>query len=93
MLRASIFHIIVLNVFLEEEEQKEVVGLFNARIKEVETQEELEKALKETIIRVKQNSMKYHAKNRSSTDMSGLMKLVEDKKHLEELEKLHISIF
>lgn len=82
----------IINCFREEEEQKEVAGLFNARIQEVETQEEMEKALKETIIRVKQNSMKYRSEHLPPTDMAGLMKLVEDKKSLEELEKLHISI-
>lgn len=82
----------IINCFQEEEEQKEVAGLFNARIQEVETQDEMEKALKETIIRVKQNSMKYRSEHLPPTDMAGLMKLVEDKKSLEELEKLHISI-
>lgn len=82
----------IINCFQGEEEQKEVAGLFNARIQEVETQEEMEKALKETIIRVKQNSMKYRSEHLPPTDMAGLMKLVEDKKNLEELEKLHISI-
>lgn len=82
----------IINCFQEEEEQKAVAGLFNARIQQLETQDEMEKALKETIIRVKQNSMKYHSEHLPPTDMAGLMKLVEDKKHLEELEKLHISL-
>ena len=82
----------IINCFQEEEEQKEVAGLFNARIQQVETQDEMEKALKETIIRVKQNSMKYRSEHLPPTDMAGLMKLVEDKKHLEEFEKLHISL-
>lgn len=82
----------IINCFQEEEEQKVVAGLFNARIQQVETQDEMEKALKETIIRVKQNSMKYRSEHLPPTDMTGLMKLVEDKKHLEELEKLHISL-
>lgn len=82
----------IINCFQEEEEQKEVAGLFNARIQQIETQDEMEKALKETIIRVKQNSMKYRSEHLPPTDMAGLMKLVEDKKHLEELERMHISI-
>lgn len=82
----------IINRFEEEEEQKEVAGLFNARIQQIETQDELEKALKETVIRVKQNSMKYRSEHLPPTDMAGLMKLVEDKKSLEELERMHISI-
>mgnify|MGYP003291488987 CR=1 FL=1 len=82
----------IINCFNEEEEQKEIAGLFNARIQKVETKEELEKALKETIIRVKKNSMEYHSAHLAPTDMEGFMKYVQDKKNLEELEKLHISI-
>ena len=82
----------IINCFEEEEEQKEVAGLFNARIHEVETKEEMEKALKETILRIKENSMKYRSEHLAPTDMEGLMKLVSDKKSLEELEKMHISI-
>ncbi len=82
----------IINHFSAEEEQKEIAGLFNARIHEVETKEEMEKALKETILRVKENSMKYRSEHLAPTDMEGLMKLVADKKSLEELEKMHISI-
>lgn len=49
-------------------------------------------ALKETIIRIKQNSIKYRSGHLAPTDMAGLMQLVTDKRDLEELEKLHISI-
>lgn len=82
----------IISMFPEEEEQKEIAGLFNARIHQVETKEEKEKALKETIIRIKQNSINYRSEHLAPTDMQGLMKLVTDKKDLEELEKVHISI-
>ncbi len=82
----------IISSFLNEEEQREVAGLFNARIHEVETKGDMEKALKETIIRIKQNSIEYHSKNMDPTDMSALMKVVEDKRKLEQLEKLHIPI-
>jgi DNA primase len=82
----------IISTFLEEEEQREVAGLFNARIHDVETKTEKEKALKETIIRVKQNSIEHRSKNMDPTDLSALMKVVEDKRTLEQLEKLHISI-
>ncbi len=82
----------IISMFPEEEEQKEIAGLFNARIHQVETKEDKEKALKETIVRIKQNSIKYRSEHLAPTDMQGLMKLVTDKKDLEELEKVHISI-
>ena len=52
----------------------------------------MEKAIKETIIRIKTNSINMRSKNLDPTDMAGLMKIVEDKRSLEKLEKLHISI-
>lgn len=75
-----------------EEEQREIASLFNATIHEVETQNEMEKALKETIIRIKQNSINYRSDHLEPNDMAGLMKVIEDKRALEKLEKLHISI-
>lgn len=82
----------IVSVFQNEEEQREIAGLFNARIHQVETKEDRDKALKETIIRVKQNSMEYHAKAAAPTDMAALQKMVADKRALEELEKVHISV-
>ena len=82
----------IVSMFENEEEQREIAGLFNARIHKVETKDEMEKALKETIIRVKQNSIDYRSKALAPTDMAGLMKIVQDKKDLEQLEKAHISI-
>ena len=82
----------IVSMFPDEEAQKEIAALFNARIHAVESKEDREKALKETIIRIKQNSIKYRSEHLAPTDMAGLMQLVTDKRDLEELEKLHISI-
>ena len=82
----------IINCFEQEGEQKEVAGLFNARIHKVETKEEMEKALKETLLRVKENSMKHRSENLAPTDMEGLLRVINDKKSLEELKNLHISI-
>lgn len=70
-----------------EEEQREIAALFNARIEEVETKNDREKALKETISRIKQNSIDYRSKQMDPTDMAGFQKLIEDKRQLEKLEK------
>ena len=50
----------------------------------------MDKALKETIVRVKKNSIDH--RTLAPDDLQGLMKIVEDKKMLEALEKTHISI-
>lgn len=82
----------IISMFENEEEQREIANLFNATIHEVETQSDMEKAVKETIIRIKQNSINYRSTNLDPTDLQGLMKVVEEKRSLEQLEKLHISI-
>lgn len=82
----------IVSGFADEGDQQEIAGLFNATIHEVETKDDLAKALKETIIRIKQNSIEHHSKELDPTDMTALMKVIADKKALEQLEKLHISI-
>lgn len=80
----------IVSMFENEEEQREIAGLFNARIHEIETKEDKEKALKETIVRIKENSMAHRSQALAPTDMEGLMKLVQEKKALEQLERMHI---
>ncbi len=82
----------IVSMFENEEEQREIAGLFNARIPATTTKGDREKALKETIVRIKENSINYRSKALAPTDMEGLMKLVQDKKALEQLEKMHISM-
>lgn len=82
----------IINLFPDEELQKEIAGLFNARIHEVETKNDMEKALKETIIRIKQNSIDFKTENTDPMDLNAMMQIVEDRRALEKLEKLHISI-
>ena len=81
----------IINLF-GEEDQSEIASLFHARIAKVETKADREKALKETILRVKQNSIREHSKHLDPTDMAGLQKIIADKKKLEKLEKTNISI-
>lgn len=80
----------IVSMFENEEEQREIAEFFNARIHEVETKEDREKALRETIVRVKENGIKCRGDALDPADMEGLMKLVQEKKALEELKKLHI---
>ena len=82
----------VMNHFVDEEEHREVASLFHAKIQKLETKAEQEKALKETIIRVKTHSVEETTKNLDPTDIMGLQKLMEAKRALQDLQKLHISI-
>lgn len=82
----------IISLFAEEEEQREVAELFHARIHEVDSAAERDKALKETILRVKDNSISYRSAYLEPTDMQGLQQLVADKRTLQNMEKMHISI-
>lgn len=82
----------IVSRFINDEEQREIASLFNARLHEVESRQEREKALKDTIIRMKRASVSQASAALDPTDMAGLQKLIADKRQLQELEKLHISI-
>ncbi len=82
----------IVSMFEDEEEQREIASLFNARIHEVESKADMEKALKETVLRIKQNSIKYRSDHLDPADMAGLMKVIDDRQALEELNKLHFTI-
>ena len=82
----------ILNHFMEEEEHREVAALFNTRIRELTTEEEKDRAIKETIIKVKNNSIDHQTMNLNPTDMVGLQRLMESKRKLQNIGKLHISL-
>lgn len=82
----------IISMFTDEEQQREIAGLFNAKLKEITTQADKEKALRETIIRLKENSINYRSKHLEPSDMAGLQKLVADKKNMQQLYKLKICM-
>lgn len=82
----------IVSMFTDEEQQREIASLFHTKISEIETKQDREKALKDTIVRIKQNSIAYRSRNLEPTDMAGLQKLVSDKQQLQEIQRLHISI-
>lgn len=82
----------IMNHFVDEEEHKEVAALFHTKIQELTTSEEQSKALKETIIRVKSHHIDEAARTLEPTDIKGLQILMEAKRELQDLQKLHISI-
>jgi len=81
----------IVSSFENEEEQREAASLFHAQIGAL-TKADMEKALKETVIRVKAGSINSRLARLDPADMAGLQQLISDKRQLEQLEKLHISI-
>ncbi len=82
----------IMNHFTDEEEHREVAGLFHTKIRELTTAREQEKALMETVIRVKNHSIEEATKSLDPTDIKGLQRLMNAKRELQDLQKLHISI-
>lgn len=82
----------IMNHFTDEEEHREVAGLFHTKIRELTTEREQEKALKETVIRVKNHSIDEAAKRLDPTDMKGFQQLMDAKRELKDFQKLHISV-
>lgn len=83
----------IINNFTDEEEHKAVAALFNTKPKAVETKSDKEKALNETIVRVKENSLIYKSSNLNSGDIVKEMQtLTEGKRMIEKLRTLHISL-
>lgn len=81
----------ILSAYEDAEQQREVAALFNATVR-VETKTELEKALNETILRVLRGSIEYRTAHLDPADMAGLQKIVADKRRVEAIGKLHISL-
>jgi len=77
----------IVDMFMEEEERNTVAAIFNTTVGELTDNTDLSKALKETLLRIKKNSLELAQKNGAD-----LKSLVEGKKQLQRLERLDISI-
>ncbi len=82
----------IISHFTDEEEQRTVASLFNSTLKTITTKEEKEKALSETVYKIKENSIQYISEHLDPTDLNGLQKVVNGKKELQNLRGLHIFL-
>ena len=77
----------ILNQFEDVEEQKTAASLFNTRFKTDDDPAVREKALNETVKRIKKNSLEL--KSRSVREIADLQKIIKEKA---QLQKLYISL-
>ncbi len=82
----------IMSHFTEEEEHREAAALFNTRLEKLTTPGEKAQAVRDLLYRVKSNSIDVRMKNLAPADMAGLQRLMDEKRRLGELEKLHISL-
>jgi len=72
----------LVDMFMEDEERKTVAALFNTTVGELTDNTDLSKALKETLLRIKKNSLELAQKNGAD-----LKSLVDGKKQLQRIER------
>ena len=77
----------IVSLFENEEEQREIAAVFHARISAELTKDDSAKAVRETVLRVKENSISRRSKELAPDDMAGMMQLIADKRALEQLER------
>lgn len=77
----------ILNQFEDVEEQKTAASLFNTRLKTDDDPAVREKALNETVKRIKKNSLEL--KSKSVREIADLQKIIKEKA---QLQKLYISL-
>lgn len=81
----------ILSRFTEEEEQREVASMFHTKLDGIETKQDKEKALRDIVYAVKKNSYEYYTQ-RLGSDVTALQQVIDGKRALEELSKVHILL-
>ncbi len=81
----------ILSRFTEEEERREVATMFHTKLDGIETKQDKEKALRDIVYSIKKNSYEYYTQ-RLGSDVSALQQVIDGKRALEELSKVHILL-
>ena len=81
----------ILSQFTEEEEQREVASMFHTKLEGIETKQDKEKALRDIVYAVKKNSYEYYT-GKLGSDVNALQQVIDGKRALEELAKVHILL-
>lgn len=81
----------ILSHFTQEEEQRKVAEVFHTKLEGIESIQEKEKALHDIVYAVKKNSYEYYTQKLGS-DVLALQQVIDGKRALEELAKVHILL-
>ncbi len=82
----------IVTMFSENDEQSQVAEIFNTNVSGIEDTRDWEKAIKETIVRIKENSLEQRRKNMDSNDVNALNEIIKSKKMIQELSKMNFSM-
>jgi DNA primase len=75
----------ILNHFTDESAHQEVASLFYAQLKDIESDEAREQAIKEAVIKIKSNCVEKRRQEANPNDMDEWQKISNEKRMLEEL--------
>jgi DNA primase len=81
----------IISTYREEEPQRAAAAMFNTDLLYKMDEKEQQKALKETIVRMKRESLRRKSQEMSPTDMNALQQLIEEQRQLEQLERLALT--
>ncbi len=81
----------VISTFESEEDQRKAGSVFHAQLQDMATVQEKEKAFRDLLLTVKNNSYELLTASLAS-DVNALSKVIEGKKMLEELSRIHINM-
>jgi DNA primase len=82
----------VISTFEDEEQQKAAAEAFYEELPAMETVQEKEQALHDVIYAVKKNSLEYYKQKQAERNIEAITQVLQGKKALLELSKLHISL-
>ena len=81
----------IIDCFTDAEEQRQAASLFNTQVP-VQTEEEQKKAIRETVRKVMETALEQRSASLDPSDIASLQKVIEGKRKLQELDRLHISL-
>ena len=81
----------IISMFADEESQRSAASVFNTKLEALDTLGEREKAFHDILYALKKSSYEYYS-SLMGTDVDALKKVIDGKKTLEEIGKIHISL-
>ncbi|MCR5024538.1 MAG: DNA primase [Lachnospiraceae bacterium] len=80
----------IINKFEDPEEQRQIAEVFNTTLDPELSNSEKEKALTDLVVKIKKDSLKRHSADEG--DIDPIQRTIQEKKVLEKLEKMRITI-
>ncbi len=81
----------IVDLFEDQQERNAVAEIFHTPLAGIKTKEEREQALRDIVLNVKKNSFAYYTA-KMGKDVSAVQRVVEAKKALEALERIHFVL-